>query len=181
MIKKNYTDIKQMTSKGESGWFQGCGSAFIFWGSRTSQWCRSVWIIIQIRIRSQGKDSYFNFPPPLPSHSRPPTTLPLRPRRRPHPPPIPSLRPRCRHPPPNTPPLLCPRRHPPQSSSTNCRPPPPRHPRVPFMSWIRIHISPYGSRYDFSYTNPDPQIQIRIRITGSSLTTHEEFTKVLNF
>ena len=34
------------------------------------------------------------------------------------------------------------------------------------MSWIRIRIciSPYGSGSDFYYTNPDPQI--RIRITG---------------
>ena len=32
------------------------------------------------------------------------------------------------------------------------------------MSWIRIRIciSPYGSRYDFYYTNPDPWIGIRI-------------------
>ena len=32
------------------------------------------------------------------------------------------------------------------------------------MSWIRIRIciSPYGSRYDFYYTNPDPWIPIRI-------------------
>ena len=38
------------------------------------------------------------------------------------------------------------------------------------MSWIRIRIciSPYGSVFgsDFYYTNPDPQILIRIRITG---------------
>ena len=36
---------------------------------------------------------------------------------------------------------------------------------LPYMSWIRIRIciSPYGSGSDFYYTNPDPQIRIRIR------------------
>ena len=33
---------------------------------------------------------------------------------------------------------------------------------LPYMSWIRICISPYGSGSDFYYTNPDPQIRIRI-------------------
>ena len=39
---------------------------------------------------------------------------------------------------------------------------------LPYMSWIRIRIciSPYGSGSDFYYTNPDPQIRIRICITA---------------
>ena len=36
------------------------------------------------------------------------------------------------------------------------------------MSWLRIRIliSPYGYESDFYYTNPDPRIQNRIRITA---------------
>ena len=42
---------------------------------------------------------------------------------------------------------------------------------LPYMSWIRICISPYGSGSDFYYTNPDPQIRIRITDVGSATFT----------
>ena len=35
---------------------------------------------------------------------------------------------------------------------------------VQYMSWIRIHISPYGSGSSFYYTDPDPRIRIHITV-----------------
>ena len=54
--------------------------------------------------------------------------------------------------------------------------------QLPYMSWIRILIciSPYGSRSEFYYTNPDPQIRIRIRIIVSD-TCHFDFGRLLAY